>query len=149
MTEIPRVQRTALVVADIDRSLRLYRDVLGFEVAFIKSSEADSYSYPAFNIPRAASIRFATLNAGPLQPRVLGLIEVKGVDRQSPPPATRTSALVIEVAGIDSIAARLRELPGVHVLAAGSLATQDGRHGRELAVWDADGHLIVLYQIDS
>jgi catechol 2,3-dioxygenase-like lactoylglutathione lyase family enzyme len=137
------------VVADLDESLKLYRDVLGFEVAFIKASEAQSYSYPAFNIPRAAVIRFATLNAGPQQPRVVGLIEVTGVQWQPPPPATRTSALVVEVAHVESVAKRLEELPGVSVLAAGPLVTQDGRHGQELAVWDADGHVIVLYHIDS
>jgi catechol 2,3-dioxygenase-like lactoylglutathione lyase family enzyme len=138
-----------LLVADLERSLTLYRDALGFEVAFIKDSESQSYSYPAFNIPGAARIRFATLNAGPQQPRALGLIEIKGVDWPPPLRATRTSALVVEVAHVESVALRLRELPGVTVLDAGPLATQDGRNGQELAVWDADGHVIVLYHIDS
>jgi hypothetical protein len=79
----------------------------------------------------------------------LGLIEIKGVDWPPPLRATRTSALVVEVAHVESVALRLRELPGVTVLDAGPLATQDGRNGQELAVWDADGHVIVLYHIDS
>lgn len=148
MSHFPRVQRTALLIADLDRSLKLYRDVLGFEVAFVKDSDRQSYSYPTFNIPATATIRFATLNAGTLQLRVLGLIEVSGVDWQPPPPML-TSALVIEVHNVETVAVPLRTLPGVTVLAAGPLATQDGRHGQELAVRDADGHVVVLYHIDS
>jgi len=148
MPSSPRFQRSALLVADLDRSLRLYRDVLGFEVAFVKDSDAASYSYSAFDIPKAAKIRFATLNAGPAQPRVLGLIEVTGVDWQRPVISPHTSAVVIEIEHLEAVAGRLRELPGVRVLPVGHLATHDGRHGQELAVWDADGHLVVLYRID-
>jgi len=147
MSGFPRVQRTALVVANLERSLQLYRDILGFEVAFVKDSDAQSYSYPTFGIPAAAKIRFATLSAGP-QARVLGLIEVSGVDLQGPQKIPRPSAVVVEVEQVEQVAVRLRALDGVMVLPAGALATQDGRHGRELAVLDADGHVIVLYHID-
>lgn len=149
MSRFPRVQRTALLIADLDRSLRMYRDVLGFEVAFVKDSDAHSYSYPAFGIPADAKIRFATLNGPRSQSRVLGLIEVSGVDCLRPAASPRPSAVVVEVEQVEAIAVRLRGLAGVTVLPSGHLATQDGRQGQELAVLDADGHLIVLYQIDS
>ena len=38
-----RFQRGNFVVRDIEQSLKLYRDVLGFEVAFILDSPDDSY----------------------------------------------------------------------------------------------------------
>ena len=60
-----RFQRGNIVVADMDRSLEVYRDILGLTVEYTKESEPTSYSYPVFEIPREAKLRFATLNAGP------------------------------------------------------------------------------------
>ena len=143
-----RVQRTTFIVADLERSFALYRDALGFEVAYVKDSLATSYSYPTFDIPSGARIRFATLNAGSDQPRVLGLTEVTGV--VLPPPAPiRGSALVLETRELVALEKRIARAPGVRVLPAGMLLTQDGRRGRETAVRDADGHVIVLYELDT
>jgi catechol 2,3-dioxygenase-like lactoylglutathione lyase family enzyme len=146
-----RVQRTTLLVADLERSLALYRDTLGFEVAFIKDSQPDSYSYPTFDIPAGAALRFATLTAGTgtaAQLRVLGLTEVSGV-KLSKPTGIRPVALVLEASNLIALEAKIAQLPGVRVLPAGNLLTHDGRSGREVAVQDADGHLIVLYELAS
>jgi catechol 2,3-dioxygenase-like lactoylglutathione lyase family enzyme len=142
-----RFQRTTLIVADLERSLAFYRGVLGFELAYVKDSLPTSYSYPTFGIPAQARIRFATLTAPAAgQERVLGLTEVSGV--ALPPLAPiRPAALVLEVADLTAMAAAIARVDGVRVLPEGVLATQDGRHGRELAVWDADGHVVVLYEI--
>ena len=140
-----RVQRTTLLVADLERSLRLYRDVLGFTVAYIKDSESTSYSYPTFAIPRAARIRFATLDLGPV-PRVLGLTEVTGVVLP-PPAAIRPAALVLEMPELELVLPRVAALPDVSVLPGGELVTHDGRRGLEVSVWDPDGHVVVLYEI--
>ena len=144
-----RVQRTTLIVADLERSLALYRDTLGFEVAYIKNSRADSYSYPTFDIPAAAVLRFATLTAGAgssAQLRVLGLTEVKGATLARPS-GVRPVALVLEASNLVALEEEIARLPGVRVLPAGNLLTQDGRAGREVAVQDADGHLVVLYEL--
>ena len=51
--ELPvRVQRTNLVVADLDRAFRVYRDILGFRVDFILGDRPQAYSYTVFQIPR-------------------------------------------------------------------------------------------------
>jgi len=141
----PRVQRTTLLVADLERSLRLYRDVLGFAVAFIKDSDATSYSYPTFAIPHGARIRFATLDAGAV-PRVLGLTEVTGV-ALPPPAAIRLTALVLEMPDLKQVLPRIAALPEIRVLPGGELVTHDERRGLEVAVWDADGHVVVLYEL--
>jgi len=142
-----RVQRTTLIVANLERAFALYRDVLGFEIAYIKESLPTSYSYPTFDIPPGARLRFATLNAGPAQPRVLGLTEVTGVELP-PPPVIRAAALVLEIHGLRELEPRIAAVPGVRLLPAAELNTQDGRRGRETALWDSDGHVIVLYEIE-
>ena len=42
------IKRTTLMVRDMDRALEFYRDVLGFDVVFIKDSDPNSYSYGVF-----------------------------------------------------------------------------------------------------
>ncbi len=143
-----RFQRGNIVVADMDRSLQVYRDILGLTVEFTKESEPTSYSYPVFEIPREAKLRFATLNAGPEQRRVLALTEITGI--QLPKlPLPRPAALVFEVADMDSVLEGLRARDDVHVYEEEVLRTQDGRVGREVGMVDPDGHLIVLYHITS
>lgn len=137
-------KRVTLVVADMDRSLAVYRDILGFDLDGISESGPDSYSYPVFKIPAEAKIRFATLSAGREQVRTLALTEVTGVEL----PAPRTplpSAAVIRVADIEAVFTEIEAL---------GLETVDGRFidGREFdfherAFIDPDGHLIVLYQV--
>ncbi len=132
----------------MDRSLQVYRDILGLTVEFTKESEPTSYSYPVFEIPREAKLRFATLNAGPEQRRVLALTEITGI--QLPKlPLPRPAALVFEVADMDSVLEGLRARDDVHVYEEEVLRTQDGRVGREVGMVDPDGHLIVLYHITS
>jgi len=140
-----RLQRPNLVVADLERSLRLYRDILGFRVDFIKDSPDDSYSYPVFEIPSHAPLRFAVLSANDEQPRSLALTEVRGVDLPpSPPP--RRNALVLNIETIDEVLAALAD-DGMHVYPDERLETQDGRIGREIGFVDHDGHLVVIYCI--
>jgi len=140
-----RLQRPNLVVADLDRALRFYRDILGFSVDFIKDSDAASYSYPVFEIPREAALRFCVLSANAEQPRSLALTEITGIElRQLPLP--RRNALVLNVEAIDSVLA-LAAAEGLQVYAEERLETQDGRIGREIGIVDHDGHLVVIYCI--
>jgi len=69
-----RFQRANFIVADIERALLFYRDVLKFKVAFQKESEKDSYSYPVFEIDRDCKMQWAVLSAEG-QPRVMALTE--------------------------------------------------------------------------
>ncbi len=140
-----RFQRANFVVSDLDRSLRFYRDVLGFEVAFVKDSDEASYSYPVFEIDRDATIRFAVLSA-PGQPRVMALTEVsKALDDV---PFPRRAAIVLEVADVDTVVAAA-SAAGCQVYAEGELLTHDGRSGREVGIVDYDGNLTVIYKIPA
>ena len=138
-----RFQRANFVVRDIEQSLKLYRDVLGFEVAFLKDSPEDSYSYPVFEIDRSHSLRFTVLSTKE-QPRVMALTEVAAPLPKAPHP--RRAAIVLEIAEIDAVLAGATSL-GCHVYDEEALHTHDGRVGREVGIVDFDDNLVVIYNI--
>ncbi len=138
-----RFQRGNYVVTDLDKALTFYCGVLGFELAFVKDSPDDSYSYPVFEIDPAKKLRFAVLSL-PDQPRVMALTEVPGPLPEVPLP--RRGAIVVEVASIDAVVAAAKAA-GCHVYDEGRLETHDGRVGREVGLTDFDGNLAVIYHI--
>lgn len=144
MPDPVRFKRAALIVGDLDRSLALYRNVLGFTLQSIKNSPADSYSYEIFGIPKNATLRMAALDGPKGQERTLALIEVTPSPPRSPRPSAAT---VIEVADIDAAVSMAAQLPGVTVLPERQLVTHDGRTGREVGLIDADGHAAVLFRV--
>ena len=146
MSEPPRMrfQRANFVVADIERSLTFYRDVLGFEVAFQLGHNPESYSFPVFDIPREAMLGFCVLSL-PDQPRVMALTEIGGIEI-APVPHPRRGAIVLEAADPDAVTAGARAL-GLEVHEEAVLVTKDGRRGREIGIVDFDDNLVVIYRI--
>ena len=140
-----RFQRANFVVRDIERSLSLYRDVLGFELAFMKDSPDDSYSYPVFEIDSSLPLRFAVLSTD-TQVRVMALTEVPAELAKMPNP--RRSAIVLEVGDVDAVCAGARDA-GCHVYEEEELHTHDGRVGREVGIVDFDDNLVVIYHIPA
>jgi catechol 2,3-dioxygenase-like lactoylglutathione lyase family enzyme len=138
-------KRVTLVVADMERSLKVYRDVLGFTLDGIMDASGESYSYPVFKIDPKAKIRFATLSAGPDQVRTMALTEVTGMDlpRSGRPYMTAT---VIRVDDLDATFEEIEAL-GLETVP-GTIAERPGEFRfKERAFIDHDGHLIVLYQM--
>lgn len=144
MTTSIRFQRANFIVRDLDEALKFYRDVLGFEVAFIADSKEDSYSYPVFQIDKNAAMRWATLSTAH-QERVMALTEVKGVEI-APIPHPRRAAIVLDIAEIDAVVAGAKAL-GLTVYDEEVLETHDGRTGREVGIADADDNLVVIYHV--
>ena len=140
-----RFQRANYLVADLDRALRFYRDVLGLSVTFIKHSEPDSYSYDVFAIDRSAAMRFCVLSTE-TQPNVMALTEVAGLAPAAYTP--RRAAVVLEARDIEACVEAARAL-GLTVFREDHLITKDGREGVEFGVLDFDGNLVVLYRIDK
>lgn len=139
-----RLQRANFLVSDLDRALAFYRDVLGFEVAFITETQADSYAFEVFGIDRSAPTRWATLNA-PGQERVMAVTEVPGLAPHAEP---RRAAIVVEIADVDGVLQRAAQA-GFHVFAEDELITHDGRVGREVGLLDGDGNLTLIYSINK
>ena len=138
-------KRVTLVVADMERALQVYRDVLGFQLDGIMDSTEASYSYPVFKIDPAAKLRFATLSAGKEQIRTMALTEVTGIEL--PKPGTPfVTATVIRVDDLDETMARLEAL-GLDTVPP-KIAERKGEFRfKEQAFVDFDGHLVVLYQM--
>lgn len=139
-----RFQRGNYVVADLEKALRFYEGVLGFDVTYILPPNPDSYSYPVFAIPREAVMRFCVLSTES-QPRVMALTEVKGVGLPSVP-YPRRSAIVLEIDDLDGVMAGARAI-GLMVYDEEVLHTNDGRVGREIGIVDFDNNLVVIYKI--
>jgi len=139
-----QIKRPNLVVGDLDRALRLYRDILGFKVFAVETSGPDSYSYPVFGFPRGARLRMATLSTD-TEVRTLALTELQGASLP-PAPAPHRAAVVIEVRGIDRIAARI-SAEGLKTVPPKTSKTPEGLAFVEQAFVDFDGHLIVLYEM--
>lgn len=139
-----RFQRGNFVVADLERALSFYRDVLGFEVAYTQGHNPESYSIPVFAIPDGAELGFCTLSTRD-QVRVMALTEIKGV-ALPPVPPPRRSAIVLDVADPDAVMAGASAL-GLTVYPEERLETNDGRIGREVGIVDFDDNLVVIYTI--
>ena len=141
---IPHVKRPNLIVADMDRSLAIYRDVLGFSSGEISDSSLDSFSYPVFNFPPEARMRYTYLGE-PDEARVFGLTEVRNIEIPRPPSAPYIYATVIAITDLEAKFAKL-ETMGLKLSPA---KTTGGAEFRfiEQAFTDPDGHLIVCYEI--
>ena len=143
----PMFKRANYVVADLDRSLALYRDVLGFSIDYTKDSKKDSYSYPVFKFPPEATLRFCTLSS-PSQERCFAITEVTGIELP-PQPEPRLHAIVVNIPGdFDAVVEGVNALGTCTVREEGELKDLDGNvKGREWGFEDPDGHLVVLYKL--
>lgn len=141
-----RFQRANYTVRSLEESCKFYCDVLGFELAFEKDSEPDSYSYDVFEIDHKHNMRFAILST-PSQPRAMALTEITEptLEESSLP---RRAAIVLDVADVDAIVAGAKAL-GLKVYHEDALETHDGRKGREVGIVDRDGNLVVIYDIPA
>jgi catechol 2,3-dioxygenase-like lactoylglutathione lyase family enzyme len=139
------LKRVNLLVRDLDRSLSIYSDILGFRVSGVSESTPQSYSYTVFELPAEARLRFATLDSS-TEARALALTEVKGAAL----PEARTvpfAAAVIRVSEMDKQLARLKAA-GLRVVEPRRSQTPEGRTFTEAAFTDPDGHIVVLYQLE-
>src|SRR5262245_53744121 len=90
-----QLNRVNLAVADLDRSLAVYRDILGFKVDFMMPVRPDSYMFDIFGVDRAAKMRIAFLSGGDDRKGTIGLTEVKGA-ALTPATGIHASVLIIE-----------------------------------------------------
>lgn len=140
-------KRTNLLITDLDKSLTIYRDILGFTVHKMSESSEDSYSYPVFNIPKEAKLKFCTLDS-PDQIRTIALTEISGIDLPPPPSSPHLSASVLRVKDLPATINKIIAL-GLKVTDPKVATGSDGMKFLEQAFVDYDGHLIVLYEFQK
>ena len=139
------LKRVNLLVRDMQRSLAIYRDILGFRVFQCADSSPQSFSYPVFRIPPQAKLHFCTLDSS-TEVRALALTQVTGIELPAHPPL-HLSAPVIRIQKFDEVIAKLKAA-GLDVVEPRRSKTAEGHEFTELAFTDPDGHLVVLYQLD-
>lgn len=138
------IYRHSMLVADLDRSLTLYRDILGLELGRVSETSPDSYSYRFFNIEPGAMKRFAYLHGEDGRQNVLGIGEVPGLER-GPADGPRTVAYVQTVADVEGVKEQVEALGLETVPPVEFMSREAGRPGMEFGVIDFDGHLILVY----
>ena len=131
----------ALVVEDLDRSVRFYRDTLGMEEIKRIAVSDEKATRGGFS---TRGFRFRTFRSGPL---ALKLVEVKG----NPAP---TQGLVDSHRGVRYIAVAVEDIDATHrhlveagvVFASDILPPEpDQGVGRLVFFHDPDGNLLELY----
>lgn len=132
------------MVADLERSLLIYRDILGFRLDYVGDASPNSYLYSAFKFPQEAQLKFAALSTE-YEPRSLALTEVKGIELPTPTPPYR-AATVIRVPDLASIVSKIRDR-GLEAIEPSFFTAPPNLSFTEQAFCDYDGHLIVLYQV--
>ena len=148
------LRRTTLVVRDIERSLPLYRDALGFKVIY--DEKIGPGPDPAGKL-QPPTVRLVLLRANDDFIGVLGLMQ-RLTAAPSPAPVFQKAQagdtiLVINVADLDTRFARVRATPHVKVADEPERVEYPAPGGQGTipvlfsAVWDADGNFIELNKI--
>lgn len=140
------LKRPCLLVADLERSFAIYRDILGFKLIHMSEASSDSYLYTIFKLPNSAKLKFAAFDTE-YEPRALALTEVKGI-QLSLPTAPYLTAMVIKVVKLKPTIAKIDQL-GLEIVKPNSFMTPPNLYFTEQAFYDYDGHLIMLYEVNT
>ncbi len=145
----PYVHRTNIVVADIDRSLKIYRDILGFKVAFKVPIRSAGIVHETFGLDDDVKARIAMLSMGEKDAlgrvqRPIGLSEVPGYE--APERGIYESALIIEIDPKDDIK-ELYDRLSAEGLEMGELMDLPIPPRTEFPFTDYDGHRIIIMQL--
>ena len=141
--ELLTIKRPCLIVSNLQRSLKLYQDILGFELIYQNQASPGSYLYHVFGLPSEAEVTFAAFNTQH-EPRALALVEVKAFLLPARP-MPYSCALVIQVSSLESRIAEIRQL-GLAVVEPNRFKTEHNLSFIEQALSDFDGNRIMLYQ---
>jgi len=133
-------RRWSPIVSNLDETIHLYVDILGFELGSVTVDPKTSYVFEVFAIDRDVTTRHATFDAGD-EKRVLSVVEVPGAKVRTDN-LPRMSAVLLNARGhFDEIVRRLIE-EGYQTLTPHKL----GKNGIEIGFIDRDGHLYALYE---
>jgi predicted enzyme related to lactoylglutathione lyase len=135
------------IVADLDKSLTFYRDVIGLQPnAPPRPFDGNPAIMRLGNTPNAQS-RFVALSV-PGSAIGVELIDYKDIERTPARPRFQdpgAANLILRVRDLDGILERLKKT-GTKILTAGGLPTTIGNGGRVLFIQDPDGFVIELSQ---
>lgn len=137
------LKRPCLLVADLERSLQLYRDVLGFRLDYVSAAGTDSYLYQVFQLPTEAELTFAALSTEH-ELRALALTEVKNIP-WPPTVAPHRLGLVMQVPTVEPVIEQVRQL-GLAVVEPNRFTAPPNLSFTEQGFYDFDGQLVIIYE---
>src|SRR4030095_181157 len=133
------------IVADLDKSLAFYRDVIGLQPnAPPRPFDGNAAIMKLGNTPGAQS-RFVALSV-PGSPIGVELIEYKDIDRTPARPRFQdpgAANLILRVRDLDAVVERLKKSGGKILTVSGTPATI-GNGGKVMFIQDLDGFVIEL-----
>ena len=149
--EIVGVGNFAHIVADLDRSLGFYRDVLGLGVSatipFAPNDAVAKFGHTEGGQSRVAVLKLPGLAMG------IELIEYKDIDRKAQAPRFHdpgAANIALRVRGLDALFPRIAGYPGVKIVTAGGRpATLTTPNGSMHAVFVQDPDGFVVEMIDT
>lgn len=150
------VRRTTLIVRDMERSLALYRDVVGLRVNYDTVVETSGVALPA-GMP-GAKARLVLLNGNDPWVGWIGLMQWTDPPLPDPGPypvrmGPGRHVIVMNTDDVDGRCAAAARLPGITMTAPPRLQEYPGRNGgptirvRGCNFFDPDGTLIEMNQI--
>lgn len=134
-------RRWSPVVSNLEDTIHLYTDILGFELGEVSTDPPESYVYKVFNVPPGVVTRHAVFHDGD-QKRVLSIVEIPGLPPQETEGVRRSLTLFNARGRFDAIVKMLKA-DGYETLPPQAL----GSSGIEMGFFDRDGHLYALYEI--
>ncbi|MEM9600213.1 MAG: VOC family protein [Pseudomonadota bacterium] len=149
------LRRTSLIVSDIEESLKLYRDVLGFEVNYDTEVTMSGVALPAGE--PGARARLVLLSSNDSWVGWIGLLQ--WIDPVLPRPELRRrmeigdAILVFNTEKVDEHCDAAAALPGIHVTTPASNTTYPARSGgdpivvRTCYLFDRDGYFMELNKV--
>ena len=153
MSRISPMVRTALFVADLERSVRFYRDVLGLGEVFFDGDLSDGNAHELLGMPPGTATRATILKAPGPAWGMVGLFEVRNpsppaLDRRSESINAGEGCLVFYCSDLDTVTGALRE--GGHTILCPPVRLRIGPQlkQREMCFRDPDGVLINLIEWD-
>jgi catechol 2,3-dioxygenase-like lactoylglutathione lyase family enzyme len=137
-----QVHRSNILVADMERALSVYRDILGLQVNFLL--DALDVAPEMFGLPHGTKMRMAFLSEGKGAFGSLAISEAPGIERP-PAQAPFPFCIIIEVreGRLTGMLEQLRA-QGLDVGNAYELAQPDRT---DVTFTDYDGHRITLFEL--
>ena len=150
------LRRTSLIVSDIDESLKLYRDVLGFQVNYDANVTMSGVALPAGE--PGAEARLVLISSNDSWVGWIGLLQWLNPELPQPKEPRRRmgigdAILVFNTEKVDEHCAQAAELDGVFVTTEASNTTYPARAGGEPIVvrtcylFDRDGYFMELNKV--
>lgn len=155
MVEVSPLIRAAVIVADLDKSVAFYRDILGYEEVFFSGGLDDPVVNELLGTPDTSHTRATILKrAGP----AVGMLGLFEVTQPAPPRLDDTGrgcrigqvCMVFYCADLDEICGKLvahnaRVISGPKVL---NIKGRPGQANREMTFLGPDGELLNFIERD-